>query len=207
MGTDLRPPTLRGEVLAARRADAALVLQRDLPLLSATGSPWPALGMLTFSYWLTSDEPARVLEVKAITSAQDSYLYSPSVGWRRELVEGVSQVLQPEVSQVDGLRISKPPAGDLEVSWAAPTLGEAHQYEVLFFSADNRNIARQVLRVVTTERGVRIPEEWLPGTASSSFRFIVRSVHRPGANPGEFPLDESAPGSWADRLSEPVSRN
>jgi len=208
MGMDLWPPRLSGEVLSARRADAALALQRDLPLLSVTGSRWTAPGMLTFSYGLTSDEPARVLEVQALARAQDSHLYSPSIGWRRELAEGVSQVLLPEVSQVDDLRISKPLAGDLQVSWAAPTLGVAHQYEVLFFSAYTSNlIPRRARRVVTTEHGVRIPKEWLPGTDSSSFRFIVRSVHRSGANPGDLPLDESAPGGWADRLSEPVPRD
>lgn len=208
MGMDLRPPVLRSEVLAARRAGAALTLQRNLPLLSAAGSQGAVPGMLTFSYGLTGDEPAQVLEVQASASSEDSHLYLPSVGWRRELAEGVSQVLQPEINQVDDLRIGKRSGGDLLVSWSAPTLGVAHQYEVLFFNDDNRNsIPRRVLRVVTTELGVRIPEEWLPGTASSSFRFIVRSVHRSGASPGESPLDESAPGSWADRLSELVPRD
>jgi hypothetical protein len=199
LGMNLRPPMLRTEVLTARRADAALALQRELPLLSAEGSRWSALGMLTFSYGVTSDEPARILEVQVSARAEDSQLYSPSIGWRRDLAEGGSHVLRPEISQVDDLRVGKRSGGELLVSWSAPTLGVAHQYEVLFFNDANKNaIPMRVLRVVTTEHGVH-----LPGTVSPSSRFIVRSIHRSGAHPEELSLDESAPGSWADRLSDP----
>ncbi|HLL06478.1 MAG TPA: hypothetical protein VK539_38255 [Myxococcaceae bacterium] len=206
MGMNLRQPTLRSEVFAARREGAAMALDSTLPLLTAIGSRWSALGTLTFAYGSTSDEPVRVLEVRASARAEDSHLYSPEVGWRRELVEGVSQVLRPEVSQVDDLRISKLPGEDLQVSWSPPAFGVAHQYELLLFSDFNKNrIPRRLLRVVTTEPGAVIPALWVPW-GETSFRFIVRSVHLSGANPGEFSLDETALGSWADRLSGWVPR-
>jgi hypothetical protein len=211
MGPEVVPERLRAEVRAARWQEATLVWQRDVPQLSVEGSRWVVPEGQTFSYGVTSAEPARILEVTA-SARSSSYLYDPSVGWRRELKEGVSEVLRPEVGPVRDLRVNglpdanpTPRSRPRVVSWAAPSVGEAHQYEVLVYSADGRDAHPvQILRLVTTERAVLLPNVSL--SHGEAFRFIVRSVYRPGSDPEEFPLHESVPVSWADRVSAELNR-
>jgi hypothetical protein len=212
MGPGVTPTSLWGHVRAARRQESAVAWQLDVPQLSVQSSQWGIPQGQTFSYGLTSTEPTRVLEVEASASSSN-YLYKPSVGWRRELKEGVGEELRPEVGPVQDLRVnglrdssrtrrSQP----LLLSWAAPSLGEAHQYEVLFYYAEPKNLRRVlVLRLVTTERAVHLPPEYGLSRVNGAFSCIVRSVYRPGSDPEQSPLRESVPSSWADRVSAAVN--
>jgi hypothetical protein len=211
LGPEVVPEKLWGYVLAARRQEHTLAWQHDVPLLSVQGSRWVVPEGQTFSYGLTSVEPARVLEVYA-TARSSNYLYRPSVGWRRELKEGVSEVLRPELGPVNDLRLNglpddrpNPRSRPLVLSWDAPSTGEPHQYEVHVYHSDSRDARPlQVLRLVTTERAVLIPSEALPFTSDKPFRCIVRSVYRPGSDPEQHPLRESVPTSWVDRVSADI---